>query len=82
MYKDKKDRKKMESEDVDSTMDKKRSTRWKDMIDFSICKEANFIILCLAINLSIMAYFVPAYFLPCKRSFDATTNLILTGLFI
>lgn len=81
MYKEKKDKKKMESEDVESTVDKKRSTRWKDMIDFSICKEANFIILCLAINLSIMAYFVPAYFLPCKWPFDVSSNFVLTDLF-
>ncbi|KAI8340785.1 major facilitator superfamily domain-containing protein, partial [Chlamydoabsidia padenii] len=49
---------------INSTMIKKPAIRWKDIIDFSICKDTKFIIWCIAGNLSMMAYFIPAFFLP------------------
>ncbi|KAI8092883.1 major facilitator superfamily domain-containing protein [Halteromyces radiatus] len=42
----------------------KKSIRWSDVVDFSICKDSKFVIWCVAGNLSMMAYFIPAFFLP------------------
>jgi hypothetical protein len=41
---------------------KKKSFR--NMIDTSICKDTTFIIWCISGNLSMLAYFVPAFYLP------------------
>ncbi|ORZ09610.1 major facilitator superfamily domain-containing protein, partial [Absidia repens] len=37
---------------------------WRNVIDFKICKDSKFIIWCIAGNLSMMAYFVPVFYLP------------------
>ncbi|KAI8636676.1 major facilitator superfamily domain-containing protein [Parasitella parasitica] len=41
-----------------------KKTQLKDIINLSICKDRKFIIWCIAGNLSMLSYFVPAFFLP------------------
>lgn len=50
--------------------DKKQATKKtvdiKDIIDLSVCKDSKFIIWVVAGNLSMMGYYIPAFYLPCK----------------
>ncbi|CAO0797602.1 unnamed protein product [Mucor circinelloides] len=41
-----------------------KKVQLKEMINLSICKDHKFIIWCIAGNLSMLSYFVPAFFLP------------------
>ncbi|CAO3595419.1 unnamed protein product [Absidia cylindrospora] len=50
---------------VEDGNDKKPNRHgWRNVIDFKICKDSKFIIWCIAGNLSMMAYFVPVFYLP------------------
>ncbi|CEP16503.1 hypothetical protein [Parasitella parasitica] len=56
----------------------------KDMIDLSICKDRKFIIWCIAGNLSMLSYFVPAFFLPShatKIGLSPNQGSILVAVF-
>ncbi|KAI7902572.1 major facilitator superfamily domain-containing protein [Cokeromyces recurvatus] len=39
-------------------------TKLKEIVDLNICKDPKFIIWCLAGNLSMLSYFIPAFYLP------------------
>lgn len=41
-----------------------KKTQLKQIVDISIFKDRNFIIWCVAGNLSMMSYFIPAFYLP------------------
>ncbi|ORZ19888.1 major facilitator superfamily domain-containing protein, partial [Absidia repens] len=63
---------------------KSSNKRWTDVIDFSICKDPKFIIWCVAGNLSMMAYFIPAFFLPShatKLGLSPSQGSLLVAVF-
>ncbi|KAG2197712.1 hypothetical protein INT47_007946 [Mucor saturninus] len=43
---------------------KAKKTQLSEIIDLSICKDSKFVIWCIAGNLSMMSYFIPAFYLP------------------
>lgn len=43
---------------------KAKKTNLKEIVDLSVCKDKKFIIWCIAGNLSMMSYFIPAFYLP------------------
>ncbi|CAO3655571.1 unnamed protein product [Mucor hiemalis] len=43
---------------------KAKKTQLKEIVDLSVCKDKKFIIWCIAGNLSMMSYFIPAFYLP------------------
>jgi hypothetical protein len=61
-----KEKKVKKNEGEEAGVGKKPMMKWRDVIDFSIFKDSKFIIWSIAGNLSMMAYFIPAFFLPCK----------------
>jgi MFS family permease len=45
-------------------LQKAEKTSLKDIVDMSICKDSKFVVWCIAGNLSMMSYFIPAFYLP------------------
>ncbi|CEG69104.1 hypothetical protein RMATCC62417_05242 [Rhizopus microsporus] len=45
-------------------MPKTKKKSLKEMVDTSVCKDVNFIIWCISGNLSMLGYFIPAFYLP------------------
>lgn len=43
---------------------KAKKVNYRNMIDVSVCKDPKFIIWCIAGNLSMLSYFIPAFYLP------------------
>jgi hypothetical protein len=46
------------------TTTEKKKVNYRNMIDLSVCKDPKFIVWCIAGNLSMLSYFVPAFYLP------------------
>ncbi|KAG0173312.1 hypothetical protein DFQ28_006025 [Apophysomyces sp. BC1034] len=61
-------------------MTSKGSIRIREIIDLSICKDRSFLIWCIAGNLSMMAYYIPAFYLPCTLVI-ILVSLTLTSYF-
>ncbi|CAO3611494.1 unnamed protein product [Cunninghamella echinulata] len=62
----------------------KKTIKMKDVIDLSICKDTKFVIWCIAGNLSMMAYFIPAFYLPShatKLGFKPSQGSTLVAVF-
>jgi hypothetical protein len=61
-----------------------KKVQLKEIIDLSICKDHRFIIWCVAGNLSMLSYFVPAFFLPThatKIGLSPNQGSILVAVF-
>lgn len=56
----------------------------REIIDLGVCKDRKFIIWCIAGNLSMMSYFVPAFYLPShatKIGFSPSQGSVLVAVF-
>ncbi|RCH85552.1 hypothetical protein CU098_007682 [Rhizopus stolonifer] len=65
-------------------MPKKEKKRLKNMIDTSVCKDMSFIIWCISGNLSMIGYFIPAFYLPShatKLGLSPSQGSILVAAF-
>jgi MFS family permease len=63
---------------------KVKKTNLKEIIDLSVCKDKKFIIWCIAGNLSMMSYFVPAFYLPShatKIGLSPSQGSVLVAVF-
>ncbi|KAK4514594.1 Guanine nucleotide exchange factor for Cdc42p [Mucor velutinosus] len=61
-----------------------KKVQLKEMINLSICKDHKFIIWCVAGNLSMLSYFVPAFFLPShatKIGLSPNQGSVLVAIF-
>lgn len=66
------------------SMPNTKKVQLKEIIDLSICKDHKFIIWCIAGNLSMLSYFVPAFFLPShatKIGLSPNQGSILVAVF-
>ncbi|KAI9477776.1 MAG: major facilitator superfamily domain-containing protein [Benjaminiella poitrasii] len=61
-----------------------KKTKLKEIVDLSVCKDSKFIIWCLAGNLSMLSYFVPAFYLPShatKIGLTPSQGSVLVAIF-
>ncbi|CAO3653572.1 unnamed protein product [Mucor fragilis] len=66
------------------SMPNAKKMQLKEMINLSICKDHKFIIWCIAGNLSMLSYFVPAFFLPShatKIGLSPSQGSVLVAVF-
>ncbi|GAA5814561.1 hypothetical protein MFLAVUS_008059 [Mucor flavus] len=66
-----------------STVPKKK-LNFNAILDFSVCKDPKFVIWCIAGNLSIMAYYIPVFYLPThatKIGLSPTQGSALVAVF-
>ncbi|KAI8379759.1 major facilitator superfamily domain-containing protein [Radiomyces spectabilis] len=62
----------------------KSTVQMRNIVDFSVCKDFKFIIWCIAGNLSMMAYFIPAFYLPShatKLGLSPSQGSVLVAMF-
>lgn len=61
-----------------------KKANYRNMLDLSVCKDPKFIIWCVAGNLSMLSYFIPAFYLPShatKIGLKPSQGSILVALF-
>lgn len=62
----------------------KKKLNFNAILDFSVCKDPKFVIWCIAGNLSIMAYYIPVFYLPThatKIGLSPTQGSALVAVF-
>lgn len=63
---------------------KVKKTQLSDIVDLSLCKNSNFMIWCVAGNLSMLSYFIPAFYLPShatKIGLSPSQGSVLVAVF-
>lgn len=61
-----------------------KKTQLSEIIDLSICKDIKFVIWCIAGNLSMISYFIPAFYLPShatKIGLSPSQGSVLVAVF-